>query len=149
MKKEVEIIYKDLSYIIVGAMFEVFNELGYGYQEKHYEKAVEKIFIDKKINYKRQLPYSIIFRGEKIGVYYLDFLVENKIIVELKKGDYFSRKNINQVKEYLKATGLKLALIINFTSYGVKTLRILNPNNKESTNTNESTNFTTNITNNK
>lgn len=134
MKKEVEIIYKDLSYKIVGAMFEVFNELGYGYQEKHYERAVEKIFIDQEINYKRQLPYSIIFRGEKIGIYYLDFLVENKIIVELKKGNYFFRKNINQVKEYLKVTGLKLALIINFTSYGIKILRILNPNNKESMN---------------
>lgn len=133
MKKEVEIIYKYLSYNIVGIMFEVFNELGYGYQEKHYERAVEKIFVERKINYKRQLPYNIVFHGEKIGAYYLDFLVENKIIVELKRGNYFSRKNINQVKEYLKATGLKLALIINFTAYGIKTLRILNPNNKEST----------------
>jgi len=134
MKKEVEIIYKDLSYNIVGVMFEVYNELGYGYQEKHYERAAEKIFIDKKINYKRQLSYNIIFQGKKIGIYYLDFLVENKIIVELKKGNYFPRKNINQVKEYLKVTGLKLALIINFTCYGVKVLRILNPNNKESIN---------------
>ena len=134
MKKEVRIIHKDLSYNIVGVMFEVFNELGYGYQEKHYERAVEKIFIDKKINYKRQLPYNIFFHGEKIGTYYLDFLVEDKIIVELKKGNYFPRKNINQVKEYLKVTGHKLALIINFTSYGVKMLRILNPNNKESMN---------------
>ena len=134
MKKEAEIIYKDLSYEMVGVMFEVFNELGYGYQEKHYERAAEKIFIKKKMNYKRQLPYSIFFRGEKIGTCYLDFLVENKIIVELKKGNYFSRKNINQVKEYLKVTGLKLALIINFTPYVVKVLRILNPNNKESNN---------------
>ncbi|MDD4271917.1 MAG: GxxExxY protein [Patescibacteria group bacterium] len=134
MRKEVEIIYKDLSYNIVGIMFEVFNELGYGYQEKHYEKAVEKIFVERKINYKRQLPYNIIFHEEKIGTYYLDFLVEDKIIVELKRGNYFSRKNINQVKEYLKVTGHKLALIINFTAYGVKTLRILNPNNKESVN---------------
>jgi len=132
MKGGVNIIYKDLSYNIVGIMFEVFNELGYGYQEKHYEKAVEKIFVERKINYKRQLPYNIIFHEEKIGTYYLDFLVENKIIVELKKGNYFSRKNINQVKEYLKVTGHKLALIINFTAYGIKTLRILNPNNKES-----------------
>jgi len=134
MQGGANIIYKDLSYNIVGVMFEVFNELGYGYQEKHYERAAEKIFVERKINYKRQLPYNIIFHGEKIGIYYLDFLVEDKIIVELKKGNYFSRKNINQVKEYLKVTGHKLALIINFTAYGVKTLRILNPNNKESIN---------------
>ncbi|MDD5031484.1 MAG: GxxExxY protein [Patescibacteria group bacterium] len=119
-----------MSYKIVGIMFEIYNELGYGYQEKHYERAAEKIFIERKIDYKKQLRHNIIFHNEKIGTYYFDFLIEDKIIVELKKGNYFSRKNIIQVKEYLSAVGLKLALIINFTPYGVKTLRILNPNNK-------------------
>lgn len=111
-------------------MYEVFNELGYGYQEKHYEKAVEKCFKEKNLKYKRQLPYKVLFQGEEIGKFYFDFLVENKIIIELKKGDYFAKRNINQVKEYLKATGLKLAIIVNFTHHGIKTLRILNPNNK-------------------
>lgn len=134
MQKGGCIIYKELSYEIVGIMYDVFNELGYGYQEKYYEKAAEKCFLEKNIKYKRQLPYNILFKGEVIGKFYFDFLVENKIIVELKKGDYFAKRNINQVKEYLKATGLKLAIIVNFTHYGVKTIRILNPNNKKSTN---------------
>ncbi len=127
------IIYKELSYKIVSVMYDVFNELGYGYQEKHYEKAIEKCFIDKDIKYNRQLPYKILFKGEAIGRFYFDFLVDDKIIVELKKGDYFAKRNISQVKEYLKATCLKLAILVNFTHYGVKTIRILNPNNKEST----------------
>lgn len=116
----------------MGIMFGVFNELGYGYQEKHYERAIEKSFSDEKIKFKRQIPYKVFFRGKEIGRYYFDFLVEDKIIVELKKGNYFSRKNIQQVKEYLKVAELKLAIIINFTPYGVKTIRILNPNNEES-----------------
>jgi GxxExxY protein len=61
-----------------------------------------------------------------IGRYFLDFLVDNKIVVEIKKGDYFSKKNIEQVKAYLKVTNLKLAVLVNFTSSGVKFLRILN-----------------------
>jgi len=56
----------------------------------------------------------------------IDFLVEDKILVEIKKGNYFSKKNIEQVYAYLKATGLKLAILANFTSTGVKFRRILN-----------------------
>lgn len=125
-----KIIYKDLSYKIVGILFEVYNELGYGYQEKYYEKAVARCFNKENILYKRQAPYKIIFKNEEIGRYYLDFLVDEKIILELKKGNYFSRRNIDQVKGYLKVTNLKLAILANYTPNGVKILRVLNPNNQ-------------------
>ena len=126
---EEKVIYKDLSYKIVGIMYEVFNELGSGYQEKHYERAIEKYFIKDKIKYLRQAPYILMFQGEKIGRYYLDFLVDDKIVLELKKGNYFSKNNINQIKGYLQATGKKLGILANFTSSGVKVKRVLNPNN--------------------
>lgn len=121
-----KVIFKELSYSIVGILFEVYNELGYGYQEKHYEKAVEKCFISNGIQYVRQPKFKIALKGEVIGYYYLDFLVENKVILEIKKGNYYSKKNINQVKSYLKVTGMKLAILANFTSDGVKFLRLLN-----------------------
>lgn len=57
---------------------------------------------------------------------YLDFLVEDKIVLEIKKGNYYSKKNIEQVKQYLKVTNLKLAILANFTPSGVKFLRVLN-----------------------
>jgi len=123
---ESKIIYKELSYRIVGILFEVFNELGSGYQEKHYERALEKVFIQEKIKYKRQAPYVIKMRDEIIGRYYMDFVVENKIVLELKRGNYFSPKNIKQVNGYLKSLNLKLGIIANFTSSGVKIKRILN-----------------------
>ena len=126
---EGKIIYKELSYKIVGILFEVFNELGAGYQEKYYEKAIEKCLLDENINHIRQAPYVLKMRGEIIGKYYLDFLIDDKIVLELKKGDYFSRNNINQVKGYLQATGKKLGILANFTSLGVKIKRILNPDN--------------------
>jgi GxxExxY protein len=126
---EEKVVHKKLSYQIVGILFEVYNELGYGYQEKYYEKAIEKYFRDKGINFKRQVCFSIAIKGEVIGKYILDFLVENKIALELKKGNYFSKRNIEQVKGYLKATDMKLAILANFTSKGVKFFRVLNPNN--------------------
>ncbi len=129
--EEEKVFHKELSFIIVGILFEVYNELGYGYQEKYYERAIEKCFIDKKIKYKRQAPYKVLFKQKEIGKYYFDFLVDNKIIVELKKGDHFSKSNINQVKGYLKAANLKLAILANYTSKGVKILRVLSPNNQE------------------
>ena len=126
---EGKVIYKELSYLIVGMLFEVYNKLGYGYQEKIYERALEKYFIKNKIKYKRQVPYKIAINNQVIGRYYLDYLVDDKIILELKKGNYFSKKNIEQVKGYLKATNLKLAILATFSTKGIRFFRVLNPNN--------------------
>ena len=128
---EDKVIYKELSYEIVGILFEVYNELGYGYQEKFYEKAIAKCFDEKGIYYKKQSSYRIRFHGEIIGRYYIDFVIENKIVLELKRGNYFSKKNIEQIKGYLMATNLKLTLLAHFTSNGVKIFRAFNPNCKK------------------
>jgi GxxExxY protein len=64
--------------------------------------------------------------GKEIGEYILDFLYEDNIVIELKQGDGFSKRNINQIYSYLKATNLKLGLLINFTRNGVKFKRIVN-----------------------
>jgi len=125
-----KVIYKELSYKIVGILYGVYNELGYGYQEKIYEKAIAECFMEYGIIFRRQAPYLIIFRGNIIGRNYIDFIVDNKIILEIKRGDYFSRKNIEQIKKYLAVTGMKLAILAHFTSNGVKIFRAFNPNNK-------------------
>ena len=126
-----KIVYKSLSYKIVGILFEVYNELGYGYKEKYYETAVAKYFDENEIKYERQLMYKVKFKGGDLGRHFLDFLVDDKIVLELKRGNCFSRKNIIQVKEYLKVTNKKLALLVNFTSRGVKVMRVLSPDNKQ------------------
>ncbi len=121
-----DILYPELSYKIVGVLFEVYNELGYGYQEKYYEKAIAKYFDMQNIKFKRQAPYKIRIKGEIIGRYYLDFLVENKIVLEIKKGNYFPKQNIEQVNAYLKVTNLQLGILANFTSNNVKFMRLVN-----------------------
>lgn len=121
-----KIIYKELSYKIVGAVFEVFKELGYGFKERYYEDAIAKEFTRRGIRYKRQVRYKLMYKDEVLGIQQFDFLVEDKIIVELKRGDYYSKNNMTQVIQYLKTSKLKLAILINITSQGAKFKRVLN-----------------------
>ena len=121
-----DLLYPELSYTIIGILFDVYNEIGPGYRESHYENSVAHGFDIAGLKYKEQLPYTVTYRGKKTGRYFFDLLIENKIIVELKVGDYFSRRNIHQASEYLKASDLQLAILANFTSKGVKYKRIVN-----------------------
>lgn len=123
-----KVIYPDLSYKIVGANFDVYNSLGYGYQEKYYYRAVALALKKRGLRFIAQLYVPIKIGSDKIGHYYLDFLIEDKIILEIKVGDYFNRTNMAQVLAYLKATNKKLAIIVNFTRTGIKFRRILNIN---------------------
>lgn len=120
------ILYKELSYKIVGLLFQVHNELGDGHKEKYYENALAVALDQDGIKYKRQVGQALTFRDKVIGKYYLDFLIDDKIVLELKRGERFSQKHINQVKEYLRVTGLQLAILATFRQAGVKTLRIVN-----------------------
>ncbi len=125
---EDKVIYKELSYQIVGTAFDVYNALGHGYHEKIYHRAFGEGLKEKKLKFQHEVFIPLRYKGIGVGRYYLDFLVEDKIVIELKKGDYFSKSNMEQVKAYLKATNLQLAMLINFRSDGVKFMRILNSN---------------------
>ena len=123
---EDKVIYKELSYEIVGILFEVFDELSFGYKESYYEQAIAEGLKLRRIKYKRQVPYQLMFKNKFIGKIYLDFLVDDKIVLEIKRGYYYSKKNMEQVLNYLKMTNKKLAILANFTPKGVKFIRILN-----------------------
>lgn len=122
----VKIIEKDLSYLIVGVLFEVHNELGNRYQEKYYQRAVEECLIDKKIKFKRELMVDLVFREKKIGKYYLDFLIEDKIVLEIKTVPRLLPKDFKQVLAYLTSNNLELGILANFRSESLIYKRILN-----------------------
>jgi len=108
-----KILYKDLSYEIVGLAMQVHNKLGYGL-EKVYENALMVQFRGKEIKAKQQAPITVYFDREVVGDYYADILVEDKIIIELKTAEKISGAHRAQVLNYLKATGLQLAILLNF-----------------------------------
>ncbi|QQG42635.1 MAG: GxxExxY protein [Candidatus Giovannonibacteria bacterium] len=127
-KKEIrtDLIYPELSYKIIGILFDVYNQLGYGYQEKYYEKATAAALKLAGLNYKEQYLVPLKFKDEKIGNYFLDFLVDDKVVLELKRGERVAKSNIDQIYAYLIATGLKLGILAQFTPSGIKFRRILN-----------------------
>lgn len=121
-----DLIHPELSYKIIGCAFDVYNSLGPGHHEKYYQRALTEIFSSVKLSFKQQVYFPLKLKNKIIGKTFIDFLIENKIVVEIKKGDHFSLTNINQVLEYLKLAGLKLAILINFGRNGVTFKRIIN-----------------------
>ena len=123
-----KIIYPEFSYKIVGILFKVWNNVGYGHKESFYQKAVAEELRINKIPFKEQVAAKVKYLGKEIGLYYLDFLIENKIVLELKRREYFSKTDIDQLYGYLRAVNLKLGIIAHFTKSGVKFKRVLNIN---------------------
>lgn len=121
-----DLLYPELSYQIVGILFDIFSAMGYGYREKQYHKAIEIALHETNLIYKKELPIKITYRGNFITTNYLDFLIEDKIILEIKQGDRFKLNDIEQLYNYLKATDLKLGILARFTKSGIKYKRIIN-----------------------
>ena len=109
-----KILHKDLSYKIVGLAMEVHSKLGYGFLEKVYENAMMVLLRREEILARQQAPITVYFDRQVVGDYYADILVENKIILELKSVEVIANAHRAQVLNYLKATGLRLAILINF-----------------------------------
>ena len=130
MIQKQDLIYPELSYQLVGLAYNVFNELGHGHLEKIYQKAYAKELKEAGIVFKEQAPYQVIYKEEVIGNNYLDFLIVEKVIIELKRSDFYSKKYIDQVSNYIKVSNLKLAILINFTTNGVRIKRIVNETNQ-------------------
>ena len=113
-----KVIYKDLSYKIIGLAMRVHRELGNGFLEKVYKNALMVLLRKEGIQAETQAPVKVQFEGEAVGDYYADILVEGKIILELKSVEKIIDAHRAQALHYLKATGLRLAMILNFGKDG-------------------------------
>jgi GxxExxY protein len=111
----VELIHERETYALIGAAMEVHNVLGCGYLEAVYQEALEMEFVDQGIPYvaKKELP--VFYKGRKLNkVYIADFMVFDKIIVEIKALDQLTSRETAQLMNYLKATGSEVGLLLNF-----------------------------------
>lgn len=125
-KKNATLVYPELSYLIVGMLFDVHMRLGGSFQEKHYQRAVEKLFLKQNIKYVKELKVPVSFEGEKIANFFLDFLIEDKVILELKAVPKFLPIHFRQVRTYLKTKKLELGILANFRGEKLTYQRILN-----------------------
>lgn len=104
----------DLARRVIGAAYEVSNTSGAGFLEEVYERALLRELRLREIDAQTTVPLPVVYKEERVGEYFADILVEGKLIVELKCCDGFCDEHVAQCINYLKATGLTLALLINF-----------------------------------
>jgi len=110
-----KIIYKQESYAIVGTLFDVYNQLGSGFSEIVYKDALELEFNSRNIPFQREREYSVSYKGTILPhKFYADFVIFNKIILEIKSADNIHDRHIAQCINYLKVSGNKLAILANF-----------------------------------
>lgn len=119
------LLYSDITYKLQGCLFTVYNELGYGHKEQVYQNALEKELILNNIPYKREITLDVLYKGEKIGNYRPDFLVEEKIVVELKALEFVPKKFEKQLINYLKSTGFYMGFLVNFGSERIYIKRLI------------------------
>ena len=110
-----DIIYKDESYAIVGALFNVYNYLGSGFSEIVYKDALELEFSSLNIPFEREKEYSVSYKGIVLShKFYADFVLFDKIILEIKSIGNIHDKHIAQCINYLKVSENRLAILANF-----------------------------------
>jgi len=119
------IVYPDLSYKIMGAIFEVHKELGPGFLESVYEKALVEELLRNGLNVETQKSINLTYKDKRIGLHRLDLVVEDKVVVELKTAERFSVHHRAQLTSYLKASGYKLGILVNFSKSKVEYQRVL------------------------
>lgn len=114
----VEVIYPQESYNIIGACFEVYNEMGCGFLEAVYQECLEQEFHLRHIGFQPQVELELRYKGHLLRQKYVpDFVCFGKIVLEIKAVQKLAAEHQAQVHNYLKATGKKLGLLVNFGCY--------------------------------
>ena len=121
-----ELLHKDLTYKIIGSCMEVHKTLGKGFNEIVYGDALEIEFQNNDIDYKIEEKFHIVYKGIVLPHYYItDFVIDDKIILEIKSIKALEDRHINQTLNYLAASKLKIGLLVNFGELSLKYKRLI------------------------
>jgi GxxExxY protein len=107
-------LHADLSRAVIGACIEVHRHVGPGKLEAVYQRALQRELYLREIPFTAQAPVAMTYKGEVIGDFVTDFIIDRKLVVELKSVHRFEAVHVSQVLSYLRATNLQLGLLINF-----------------------------------
>lgn len=122
--------HSEITKLIIGALFRVFKEIGYGYQERYYQRAFAIELERLGLKYEREQYQVIKYEGRIIGRYFVDFVIDKKVVVELKIASDFHESHMKQILAYLHTTKLPVGLLGRITSEGIKIRRFALTNNK-------------------
>lgn len=107
-------LHGELTNKIIGIFYRVYNVLGFGFLEKVYENALAYEFKKEGLSFLKQAPICVLYEGEVMGKYFADFVVEGKVIVEVKADKFLGEDSEKQLLNYLRATGLEVGLVLGF-----------------------------------
>ena len=109
-----ELLYVDITERIIGVYYEVLNELGFGFLEEVLQAAMVRALVAAGLEVRQRVPLRVWFRGEQVGLYFADIIVNGVVLVELKTGPAIEPRHEAQTINYLRATDLEVALILLF-----------------------------------
>ena len=121
----VELLYKEQTFAIIGAAMEVHTILGPGFLESVYQGALEKELTLRKIPFERKVKLPVTYKDLVIGEYEADLVIDKKFIVEIKAVSKFNASHQAQAMHYITATGLRLALLLNFGTGSLEHRRVI------------------------
>jgi GxxExxY protein len=119
--------HEDLTHRIIAAAMHVYNKLGSGFNEALYDRAMHVALEMQGLGFEPQKAVEIFFEGAAVGLYYLDFLVEGKVVVELKALPELNSSHLAQTITYLTGTGCRVGLLINFGTSKLEWRRVYPP----------------------
>ena len=109
-----KLLHEELTSEIIKCFYEVHNELGYGFLEKVYENSLKKELTSKGFNVESQKEIEVYYKKEIVGQYFADLIVNRKVIIEIKAISSLAKIHEVQLVNYLKATEIKVGLLVNF-----------------------------------
>jgi GxxExxY protein len=110
----------------LGAIFEVANTLGAGFLEKVYQRALTRELLIRGMQATPEASFPVLYKGQGVGEYFADILVEGQLVIELKCADHLTNEHMAQCINYLRASGMPLCLLVNFQKPTVEWKRVLN-----------------------
>lgn len=120
-----ELLYKELTFAVIGAAMEVHKILGVGFLEAVYQAALERELTLRGIAFERKVKLPVRYKDLVVGVYEADLVVDGKFIVEIKSVSKLNASHQAQAMHYLAATGLRLALLLNFGTGSLEHRRVI------------------------
>jgi GxxExxY protein len=114
MASDLKYKHSELTDLIIGVFYDVYNELGFGFLESVYQKALRMALIEKGLRVESEVATSVFFRGEKVGDFRADLVVNEVVLLELKTVEKIIHAHEAQVLNYLRSATLELGLILNF-----------------------------------
>ena len=114
-----ELLHGDITGEIIAAFYAVYNELGFGFMESVYVRALAIELFQRRMNVAREVPVTVYFKGVTVGTYRADLIVNDTVVVEVKAGDTLVDSDRSQLLNYLRSSGKEVGLLLHFGSKAI------------------------------